>query len=96
VQTRYCVEGEEHVHVACLNRILAVQGSGAGGGGVGRACGGQLGVLVVRVAMGERDVWVWEMDMVVGFRFRDSCCRRALAAHFGRAVLVVGAYWEGG
>jgi hypothetical protein len=58
-------------------------------------CGGQLGVLVVRVAMAEGNVWMWEVDVVMGFGFWDLGCCCASIDLFGRVVLVAVAYREG-
>lgn len=64
MQTRDGVEREKHVHVSCLDAVLAVESRWAGIRRVGGAIGGQLGVFV-GVAMAEENMWMREVDVVM-------------------------------
>ena len=64
MQTRDGVEREKHVHIPCLDAVLAVESRWAGIRRAGGATGGKLGVFV-GVTMAEGNMWVRELDMVM-------------------------------
>ena len=64
MQTRDGVEREKHVHISCLDAVLAVESRWPGIRSAGGAIGGQLSVFV-GVGLAEGNMWMRELDVAV-------------------------------